>query len=125
MVAGQGCGVGEDEHVGEVRARRFAGGEVGAGDLHECVGALLGRGTRIVGAVELFVGALQGPVEEVGAFGFEGDLSEPDPVDRFGVVDRSSVPLPVREALAVGAVAVEVGVEGVAPLACCFGHVFG
>jgi hypothetical protein len=50
----------------------------------------------------------------------ERDPSETDPVDRLGVVDRTPLPLAVGEALAlgavaVGAVAVEVGVEGVAP----------
>ena len=57
VVAAQGGGVGEHEHVGEVRADGF-GGEVGAGDLDERVGALLGRGAGITGAVEFVVGAL-------------------------------------------------------------------
>ena len=57
LVAAQGRGVGEDEHVGEVRAGGFAG-EVGAGDLDERVGALLGGGAGVVGAVEFVVGAL-------------------------------------------------------------------
>ena len=89
------------------------------------VGALLGRGAGVVGAVELVVGALQGPVEDVGAFGLEGDAPETDPVDRLGVVNRAPVPLPVGDGLAVGAVAVEVGVEGVAPLPNRARHVFG
>ena len=60
LVAAQGGGVGEDEHVGEVRAGGFAG-EVGAGDLDQRVGALLGRAAGVAGAVAVVVGAFAAP----------------------------------------------------------------
>ena len=81
--------------MGEVPAGGFAG-EVGAGDLDEGVGTLLGGGAGSSARWNA-VCALQCPVEDVGAFGLEGDAPQPDPVDRLRVVDPPPVPLPVGD----------------------------
>ena len=112
--------VGEDEHGGG-SASGFAG-EVGAGDLDQRVGALLRRGAGIVGGGEFVVGACNARLKMSAPSG--SSVMRPDRSRRSTWRSQPRRSLPVDDGLTVGAVAVEIGVEGVA-IAVPRRHVFG
>jgi len=51
-------------------------------DVDERVGTLLARAAGVVRPVVAFVRAIQGGVDDLGAFGVEAAVEDPDPVER-------------------------------------------
>ena len=96
--------------------------EIVAEDLHDRVGSLPAGRSRVVRAMVAFVAAPQRGVGDLGAFGVEGGVEEPDTIDG----PREVRPLAVVAAgLLLRSVAIEMTVERVAPLAADVRDIFG
>ena len=84
----EGRGIGHHEKVGSVRAAELVI-EVMLEDVDDRVGALLGRGARVARVVVAFVATVERGVDDVGAFGVEAAVEDPDPVERSREVEAS------------------------------------
>ena len=112
---GEGRVVDRDHEVRAVRAAVLVV-EVVLEDVDDRVGALLGRRAGVVGPVVAFVAAVERGVDDLGAFGVEGAVEDPDPVERPREV--RAPPFVIRVLLLLlrsRSVAVEMVVERVAP----------
>ena len=122
-VAGQRRIVHGDHEMRPVRAALLMV-EVVLEDVDDRVGALLARQAWVIGAVVPFVAAAERGIDDLGAFGIERAVEDPDPVERAGEVRPPPFVLGVLLDRICG-VAIAIVVERVAPLAADLRDVFG
>jgi hypothetical protein len=67
--------------------------EIVTEDLHDRVGSLPARRSRVVGMVVAFVAAPRRRVDDLGAFGVERRVEEPDTIDRTREIRASAAVL--------------------------------